>query len=267
MLNVQTKRGCSYKCIYCTYPLVEGRRIRMRSPESVVDELEHARQTTGVEHYFFVDSVFNNPRRHAEAVCKEIIRRRLDIKWSAYCTPLGMDGPLAALMLEAGCTGVEFGLDSLDNKGLLVLGKAFRYTDIEQASDGCRRAGLKFCHFMFMGAPGDSVRLVREQFYKLDDLSPDAAVIMAGIRVFPRTELAKLMGLKKLGLTPEFFIEPEVLEHLDELSDEVSRRRNWAMPGLEINMHERLQRKLREIGIKGSLWEELANRIPRKAGV
>ncbi len=264
MLNVQTKRGCSFKCIYCTYPMVEGRRVRMRKPESVANELERITAETGVRHFFIVDSVFNNPPRHAEAVCRELIKRKLDISWSAYCTPREMDGKLASLMLEAGCSGVEFGLDSLDDEGLRVLGKSFTFADIEKASSACREAGLKFCHFTFMGAPGDTIKSVREGFSKLDAIEPDAAVIMAGIRVFPRTGLSKLMGLKRIGLEPEFFIEPEVLEHLDKLSQEASARRNWALPGLEINMHERLQRKLRELGIKGSLWEELANRTPRK---
>jgi radical SAM superfamily enzyme YgiQ (UPF0313 family) len=40
MGNVQTKRGCVFKCNYCTYPLLEGNRFRARDAGDVVDELE-----------------------------------------------------------------------------------------------------------------------------------------------------------------------------------------------------------------------------------
>jgi radical SAM superfamily enzyme YgiQ (UPF0313 family) len=39
MLNIQTKRGCPFRCIYCTYPGVEGRKIRLRNPDTVVNEI------------------------------------------------------------------------------------------------------------------------------------------------------------------------------------------------------------------------------------
>ena len=32
MLNIQTKRGCPYRCIYCTYPLIEGTKVRTLNP-------------------------------------------------------------------------------------------------------------------------------------------------------------------------------------------------------------------------------------------
>jgi radical SAM superfamily enzyme YgiQ (UPF0313 family) len=40
MGNVQTKRGCVFKCNYCTHPLLEGNRFRARDAGDVVDELE-----------------------------------------------------------------------------------------------------------------------------------------------------------------------------------------------------------------------------------
>jgi len=40
MGNVQTKRGCVFKCSYCTYPLLEGNRFRARDAGDVADEIE-----------------------------------------------------------------------------------------------------------------------------------------------------------------------------------------------------------------------------------
>jgi len=265
MLNIQTKRGCPFGCIYCTYPFVEGRRLRLRDPKNVVDEMEGVVSETGVRHFFIVDSVFNYPAGHAEGICREIIRRNLDIKWTCYATPFSMTPKLVELMMRAGCTGVEFGIDSLDDDGLRVLGKNFDLKKIKEASTLCRRAGLRFCHFIFVGAPGDTLDSVKRAFSRLDEIAPDAAVIMAGIRIFPRTRLQKIaeaeLGIKEIGLSPVFYISNDVLRGLEDIGEEVSKRRNWVMPGLEINVYERLQRRLRECGIKGPLWEGLSERI------
>jgi radical SAM superfamily enzyme YgiQ (UPF0313 family) len=69
--NIQTKRGCNQSCIYCSYPLVEGRRIRLRSPGLVVDEFEIMVKSLGYKYIFIVDSIFNNPIDHAYEICKE----------------------------------------------------------------------------------------------------------------------------------------------------------------------------------------------------
>ena len=59
MLNVQTQRGCHFRCCYCTYPLIEGRRHRRRPPEAVAEEFEQL-QRLGAKYVFIVDSIFNS---------------------------------------------------------------------------------------------------------------------------------------------------------------------------------------------------------------
>jgi len=265
MLNIQTKRGCPFGCIYCTYPKVEGRRVRLRDPIRVADELEKVVSETGVKHFFFVDSIFNYPPSHASAVCREIIKRKIGVRWSCYGIPSAMTPELAGLMRRAGCSGVEFGVDSLNDEALVMLGKSFDYGKIKKAGEICRSAGIKFCLFLFVGAPGDTLERVRENFGRLDELSPDAAVIMAGIRVFPRTRLEAIMkkenGNLRAGLEPLFYVSPEVLENIDDIVQEASRRKKWTLPGFEVKLSERLRRRIRESGMKGSLWEGLTERF------
>lgn len=263
MLNIQTKRGCPFECIYCTYPRVEGRVVRMRNPEAVTDEIEEVIGETGSHHFFFVDSIFNYPISQAKAICEEIIRRNLNIQWSCYANPAHMTGDLAYAMVKAGCTGVEFGTDSLVDELLGNLGKSFTYSNIKEASALCRKSGLKFCHFIFAGSPGETDETMRLNLERLEELQPDAAVIMAGIRIFPDTALAdraeKELGISGAGLAPVFYHSSRFSGY-SGVTEAVSKKKNWIMPGYEINIYPRLQKKLREHGIKGSLWEELAKR-------
>ena len=89
MGNLQTKRGCPFNCIYCTYPIIEGRRVRLRSPKRICDEIESLVKF-GINNLFVVDNEFNFPVEHAQFVCHEIINRKLQRK----IRRLGAKGPL-----------------------------------------------------------------------------------------------------------------------------------------------------------------------------
>ena len=124
--SVQTKRGCPLRCDYCTYPIIEGRVGRARSPSAVVDEMFAAlEQHPGIRHFFIVDSVFNLPKAHAKAVCRELTSRRWSVPWTCYANPLGFDREMAELARAAGCAGMEVGSDSGCDEVLLRLKKGF----------------------------------------------------------------------------------------------------------------------------------------------
>src|SRR3990172_7000794 len=114
--NLQTKRGCSFGCAYCTYPLVEGRKVRLRDPGRAAAEFEAAVKGHGLRHIFIVDNVFNYPAEHAKEFCRELISRRVDAGWSCYLSPAFVDSELVALMARAGFSRVDFGtVSALDD--------------------------------------------------------------------------------------------------------------------------------------------------------
>ncbi|MEE9524750.1 MAG: lipid biosynthesis B12-binding/radical SAM protein [Thermodesulfovibrionales bacterium] len=267
MLNIQTKRGCPFQCIYCSYPLIEGRSYRMRTPGAFVEELSYVVDNTGVRHFFIVDSVFNHPVDYAESICDAIIDRDLDIQWTCYGTPLGMTDRLAEKMKRAGCVSIEFGIDSLIDEQLAVLKKGFTCEDIRSAADTCRSHGIKQCHFIFVGAPGDTIDSVNLNLERLESLGADVSMIMAGIRIFPNTALAAIakedlnIQEEEITLKPVYYISPEVIGHIHTIVEEIKDNHpKWVMPGFEVNISEKLQALLRKAGIKGSLWEELIKR-------
>jgi len=263
MGNIQTKRGCPFKCIYCTYPVIEGKAIRQRRPNYVCDEIENILKL-GIKQLFFVDNIFNHPMDHAEAVCREIIRRKLPIKWSCYANPGFVEPELVELMLEAGCTGLEFGSDAANEPMLASMGKNFTVHDLNNASNICRDSGMPFCHSLLLGGPGETMETVNQTLEAILDLSPTAVICMIGIRVFPKTKLfsiAKKEGMinpKDDFLTPIFYISPAIKKRILPFIKEFSKKhRTWIFPGLNININVELQKKLRRFGIKGPLWEHM----------
>lgn len=267
MLNFQTKRGCPFQCIYCSYPLIEGRVPRLRDPEAVAEELETIMARYGVRHFFAVDSIFNHPVDHAERVCDAVIKRGLDIRWTCYGNHAFITGRLAEKMRRAGCTSIEFGTDSLIDDTLSLLKKGFTFRDISEASRILRETDIKCCHFIFLGAPGDTEERVRINMERLEGLGADVSVIMTGIRIFPNTPLVKIAE-QDLGITPSdiniqpvHYLAPDVLKNMDSIVEYIKQDHpKWILPGFEVNINEKIQRILRKAGVKGSLWEELLKR-------
>lgn len=264
MLNVQTRRGCPFRCIYCSYPRVEGARMRSRDPSDVVKEMEEVTGRTGARHFFMVDSVFNYPREYALRFCREVISRGLKIKWNCYANPGLMDPELVDFMLRAGCTGIEFGTDSLVDTLLGNLKKGFTYKQVKEVSRICMEAGMKYCHFIFLGSPGEGIEEATINIERLSALNADSSVLMAGIRIFPGTGLALRaheelgMDMKRIGLEPVYYISPKILPEMENIIRQISSRHpSWILPGFGVNFNERLQSLLRKSGIKGGLWERL----------
>src|SRR5262249_3211502 len=150
-LNVQTKRGCYFECVFCSYPLIEGSKVRMRTPAAVVDEIQEVRAEHGVRHWFFVDNIFNAPIRHAKQICEEIVRPELDVEWSGYLNPKFIDAELCALMSRSGCKAIEFGTDAGSPSMIANFKKEFDVDDLRRTSRLCHEHGLKFCHSLIFG--------------------------------------------------------------------------------------------------------------------
>lgn len=130
-IGVQTKRGCIYDCVYCTYPFLTGHELRLRSPKKVGEEIETLCREYNVKSLFFSDNVFNWPLAHAEAICQEILRRGLDIRWIAYFTEEGITADFVKLCLECGCVKFTFAPDGSNDAALKSLGKALNREQLE----------------------------------------------------------------------------------------------------------------------------------------
>jgi radical SAM superfamily enzyme YgiQ (UPF0313 family) len=263
MGNVQTKRGCGFSCVYCTYPLIEGSEIRLRSPKQVGEEIQQL-YDQGVDTVFMVDNVFNFPPHHAQSICKELIQRNLEVKWSCYLHPQFVTESLLSLMKKSGCTGVEFGTEAGSDLVLKRLGKSFTKEEVRRAAELCHKVGLPSCHSLLFGGPGESKETIRETLALMDEVLPTAVIAMVGIRLFPGTKLADFSSREDLiieddsMLKPTFYLNASVRPFvLDMLYEHVEGNKNWILPGSNVNIDRRIQEKLRRFGLKGPLWEHM----------
>jgi radical SAM superfamily enzyme YgiQ (UPF0313 family) len=269
MANIQTKRGCPFSCTYCTYPLLEGKEVRLRNPGEVVEELRELTQEAEVDYVYFVDDIFNYPPSYAETLCREVIRSRIKIKWSAFVSPGFLNEDLLNWMKEAGCSGVEFGTDSGSGRMLKSYGKSFDIEDVVRSSGSCSTLGINHCHYLLFGGPGEDEETIEESFQLMDRLDPTAVIAMIGIRIYPGTEMERIsvsQGVIRQDsnlIHPHFYISPALGGRLEEIiRDKALERKRWIVPGLEINISQNLMDQIRKFQIRGPLWE-LVGRMKR----
>lgn len=155
-IGIQTARGCPNRCIYCTYPYLEGRTIRTRQPETVAEEIAMLNKDFGKRDFFIVDSLFNGDEGHMTRVAEQIAALNLPVRISCYMQPRVSDSGIFRLLKKAGCVSVDFGTDSGSSALLASLGKPFSRDDIREASRACRDAGIDFCHSLLLGGPGET---------------------------------------------------------------------------------------------------------------
>ena len=157
-LPILTSRGCPFGCSYCPYPVGQGLKWRYRSPGNVVDEIEQLVRDFRVEYVLFRDPMFSLNQKRVVAICEEILRRGLKVKWACETRVDCLDEPTIEIMARAGCTGINFGVESSDpqiQKG--VHRKPILVREFIRTVALCRRHHIRTFAFFIVGLPGDTV--------------------------------------------------------------------------------------------------------------
>jgi radical SAM superfamily enzyme YgiQ (UPF0313 family) len=189
---IQTKRGCVFKCIYCTYLNVEGWGYRLREPELVADEIAELATDARIRHFEFVDSTFNAPPRHAMAVCEAITRRNLRVHLdTTNFTPATASPELLAAMRGAGFKWLGITAESASDPVLESLQKGFDVAQLRKVAENVQRAGMGVLWIFLIGGPGETPATLDEtlKFAEWRLEQGDAVYLTVGLRVYPGTTL------------------------------------------------------------------------------
>jgi len=190
-MPVQTRRGCPLNCSYCSTGTIEGRMIRRHSPETIVQWIARWRKA-GVCKFYFVDNTFNLPPSHAKEICRQLIDHGLDIRWWGILYPAHVDEELAELMAKAGCEQVSIGFESGSGRILKNMNKRFTLKEVRRISKMLADHGIRRMGFLLLGGPGETRESVEESLVFADSLKLEAMKITLGVRIYPRTSLAKM---------------------------------------------------------------------------
>lgn len=154
-VSITTSRGCPFRCVFCVGRRMVGPKPRFRSPSRVVDEME-ALVGLGFPQVNVADDLFTFRPDHCRAVCAEIRRRGLAVRWSSFARVDTVSVDLLREMHETGCHAVSFGVESGDPGILKTIRKGITPAQVEAAVEMCAAAGMEAHASFILGLPGET---------------------------------------------------------------------------------------------------------------
>jgi len=148
IIPIQTSRGCPFGCNFCSVISMFGRKIRLRSVEKVVGELERYRDER--VHVFFYDDNFAANKKWTKELLRALIGIGFRAKWSAQVrADAAFDAELLDLMKRANCSNVYVGFESVNPTALEEMKKKQKVEDMVRAVEEFSRHGIEV-HGMFV---------------------------------------------------------------------------------------------------------------------
>lgn len=150
---VLASRGCVFKCAFC-YRMVPG--IRFRSPENIVAEIKQLKDKYHINYIAFYDELLMASKKRTTEVCNAIIAADLDIRWCCDGRLNFAKPELLKLMKKAGCTFINYGIESYDNQVLKNMHKQLTTEQIDVGLQNTINEGISPGLNIIFGNYGDT---------------------------------------------------------------------------------------------------------------
>lgn len=231
--EIFTSRGCPHRCIFCAVNVAYGNRVRFRSVDNVLGEIDECLNRFKYDHIVFQDDTFTLRKDRTEAFIKGF--RRLGLKsWSCDTRVDTIDKELLKEMASSGCKKVSFGAESGSDRILRLAKKGITVEQIRNAVRWARQAGIEIveCPFIIGSHPDETLDDIRMTWRLIKDIKPDILSVTT-IVPYPGTEIYGMM--KEAGyLTDEHWTDFQMM----------GRKFNWRTKNFSSAELSRLQQQL-----------------------
>jgi anaerobic magnesium-protoporphyrin IX monomethyl ester cyclase len=193
-------RGCPYRCTFCADFITSGRKLRIRSAESITKEIQYLVDNYGTQEIDFQDDNFTFHADRVFEFCDLMIKTGLNKKvvWKVAngvrCDKLTL--PMLIQMKKAGCYMLSLGIESGNQEILDKMRKAEKLQDIRNAAKWCKQAGIESRGLFIFGNIGENKQTMRDTIEFAKSLPLDTATFHVCIPM-PGTEHHDL--IKKEG--------------------------------------------------------------------
>ena len=261
ILGVQTKRGCPFRCAYCSYPALEGRTFRHRAVDEVIADFRCLRRQ-GATRIFITDSVFNDPDGRYLQIAEALLAADLGVEWTAFFRPAPITDAEMALLKRSGLRAVELGTDGATDITLAAQRKGFSFAAAVEWTRACVRHDLPCVHYIIFGGSGETMDTVATGLKNLEQLSGSAILASTGVRILPGTRVyemalaeGQISATTPLETAPVYYspqIDRAAMEQ--QITAACRPHREWLYPP---DAAREAMDVMYRFGYRGTLWETL----------
>ena len=200
---IYSGRGCPHQCIFCAVPSVSGHKIKLRSPESIAQELEECVKKYNIKNFFFRADTFTWDENWVIKICKLIIDKKLCIRWGTNSRVDTISKKRLEWMEKAGCWIIGFGIESGNQQSLDLMKKKAKLEDAYRSISLCKKHGIKTYTLFLIGLPWDNRKTIKETIKFAKNLDGDyidinIAYPLPGTEMFEMAKKENLFDEKQM---------------------------------------------------------------------
>lgn len=202
-VQIFTGRGCPNQCTFCAWPqTLSGRKYRMRSIPSVLDELAWIEANLEVNEVFFEDDTFTINKARVLEFCREYQERNLSVPWACNARANTLDLETMMAMRKANCRLLIAGFESGSDTILRQIKKGITTDQIRHFAKNARKAGLLVHGDFIIGLPGETKETVKQTWDLIQEVKPEILQV-AVASPFPGTEFYEWCKVNGFLLTDD----------------------------------------------------------------
>ncbi len=203
IMPIITSRGCPFQCSFCITSRIFGKKVRMRSPKNVVDELEWLKTEYDAEAYSFYDDTFTFSIDRAEKICEEMVKRGINLPWDCQTRADRLSRELLAKMKRAGCEVITMGIESASAHILNLMGKGTTPEQNRKAVEMIKKAGISVVVSVIIGYPDEKLEDVKHTLDFVAKIKPDDVYVCVATP-YPGTKLYDTIMERGWKMSPDW---------------------------------------------------------------
>ena len=176
MATMITTRGCPMKCSFCSSAAMHGRKMRQRSVDNILAEIDFLREKYDINTIAFMDDTFTLKKSRLMEFCDKLKQKDYEIMWGCTARVDTLDEEVLKNMNESGCITVFMGVESVDQNQLDSMDKGITVPKIENAFKMSRKLGIRTIASVALGMPGDTKKIMNKTIKFVHKLKPNYAI-------------------------------------------------------------------------------------------
>lgn len=160
--SIYTSRGCPFQCTFCARKPIWGKRVRYRSPENVVKEIQHYYEHYGTRFFMFEDDTLTLRFDRIKRMLEMILEQKMKISYTIQTKVTFIKPELLTLLKKTGCTSVALGIESGSQYTLDRIKKGITLDECRNAVKLSKEYGIRVNSFFIVGYPWDTPELIDE---------------------------------------------------------------------------------------------------------